>query len=223
MSVKTARCTAQGVIRRSEHLRAAVLQHPNSQQSTRKWCNCKWHHKDLSSHNSWKKSKVVFWKTAFSTLYWNPGEAWMCAVGRHLLIHRDAPALSLWKSRVSEVFKISLQLSIWSFFFKATYGLKTRSRSFQHHLDSLKMSAQGFGSWAYLHHWKQPHRGSKKAGTIKETWDYSDPEKSHITDCLWKTVATLLFSCCNHTSHKSGSQNDTTQKVSVWPDSKEFI
>lgn len=37
MNVKTTRCTAQGIIKRSEHLRAAVLQHPNSQQSTRRW------------------------------------------------------------------------------------------------------------------------------------------------------------------------------------------
>lgn len=122
-----------------------------------------------------------------------------------------------------KVFKISLWLSISSFFFKATYRLKTMSRFFHHHLDSLKMSAQYFGNWAHLHCWKQPERGPKKAGTIKETWDYSGPEKSHITDCLWKIVATLLFSRCNHTAHKSGSQNDTTQKVSVWPDSKRFI
>lgn len=47
-------------------------------------------------------------------------------------------------------------------------------------------------SWAPLHHWRQPDTSPEKAGLIKATWDCSGPDKSYITDCLWKIVAKLL-------------------------------
>lgn len=72
----------------------------------------------------------------------------------------------------------------------------------------------GVWSWAPSHHWRQTNVSSGKAGPIKAAWICSGSEKSPITDCIRKLVAKLLFSGCNHTSHKSGSQNDvlTTQK-----------
>lgn len=223
MSVKTTWCAAQQVIKRSEEQRsAAVLQHPDSSRARG----------NGATANAIRRTSPD--PTAKSNLQWSFGKQ----PPAHLLKSKWGLDMyhwrwgdTFWSSEMyltvlveqQRFWKFPKSLSTSGFLFKATYGLKTRSRLFHHPWDSENECSE-FWEWGTfeLGTFTLLNKGSKKAGAIKETWDYSRPEKSHITDCLRKIV-TLLFSRCNHTSHKCGSQNDTTQKVSVWPDSKGFI
>lgn len=133
------------------------------------------------------------------------------SVGRYITIHSDMPPLVhfLREEQGLKIFKITVWLRSSSFRLQGNL----RFGNMVQVLPSFRQSEKCWGvlrilevrSWAPLNHWRQPNTSPEKAGHIKATWDC--PKNLTLLTAfekLWPNCC--LFSGCNHTSHKSGSQ-----------------